>query len=412
MKLLIVVSGMLLSTMLISSAQNPPIQGRLAVIGEDYNVRTMNAEGGDVHKLTEDGGLRRAYQWPTWSLDGQLAYFCCDLRVATSPRTQAFISSDGQRAGEEVFRGTAESIIYAAWSPGCGFRCRDLALLINNVLDGSLRVDLLRQGASDYQAKTLALGSPFYFSWRSDGSQLAFHRNNRLIDVFDVAQESYVPSLSVRSSGTFQALSWSPVDDRVLVGVAESNLTTLATLTREGRVPLVRDVRGFISFLWSPDGNFIAYRAIGDRMLGEVVVVDSRNGQEVGRTRLPGTVAFFWSPDSQKLALVLVGNVGAPSAGLGDDWIVQQSLQLSWVVYNLESGVSERLISFTPTYETQYVISYFDQFAPSHRLWSPDSRALVYGAEGDAGTEIYVLDVASRRATSVAKGRVAVWSFE
>lgn len=412
MKLAMVVSSLLLSMVVVSSAQDLPVQGRLAVVGEDYNVRTMSATGEDVYDLTKDGELRRAYQWPTWSLDGQLAYFCCDLRVATSPRTQAFISSDGQKAGEEVFRGIAESIIYAAWSPGCGFRCRDLALLINNVLDGSLRVDLVRQTASDYQAKTLAIGSPFYFSWRSDGSQLAFHRNNRLIDIFDIGQEAYVPGLSVRSSGTFQALSWSPVDDRVLVGVAESNLTTLTMLTREGRTPLVRDVLGFVSFLWSPDGNFIAYRAIGNRMLGEVVVVDSSSGQEVGRTRLPGTVAFFWSPDSRKLALVLIGNASAPSANLEYDWPVQQSPQLSWVVYDLESGISERLTSFTPTYETQYIISYFDQFAPSHRIWSPDSRALVYGAEGDIGAEIYVLDVTNRRVTPITKGRIAVWSFK
>ncbi|MDW8172511.1 MAG: hypothetical protein RML73_08500 [Anaerolineae bacterium] len=412
MKLFMAVTCVLLSLVLVSSAQESTIQGRLAVIGEDYNVRTMDATGDNVHAITEDGGLRRAYQWPTWSVDGQLAYFCCDLRVATSPRTQAFISSDGQQAGQEAFRGIAEAIIYAAWSPGCGFRCRDLALLINNVLDGSLRVDLVRQSASDYRAKTLAIGSPFYFSWRSDGSQLAFHRNNRLIDVFDIGQEGYVSGLSVRSSGTFQALSWSPVDDRVLIGIAESNLTTLATLTREGRVPLVRDVRGFVSFLWSPDGNFVAYRAIGNRMLGEVVIVDSRSGQEVGRTRLPGTVAFFWSPDSRRLALALIGNAGTPSTGLSYDWTVQETLQLTWFVHDLENGTSERLISFTPTYETQYVIAYFDQFAPSHRLWSPDSRALVYGVESDSGPEIHVLEVASRRVTPIARGRLAVWSFE
>jgi len=412
MRLWMLLNMLLWSWGAVSQAQPAIPQGRLVVIGEDYNVLTMNAEAGDIRSLTEDGSERRAYQWPTWSADGQLAYFCCDLRMANSPTTQAFISGDGRTGGQEVFRGTAESILYAAWSPGCGFRCRDLALLVNNVLDGSLRVDLVRQDGDTYQAKTLALGSPFYFSWRPDGSQIAFHRNNRLVDVFDIADEDYVPSLSVRSSGTFQALAWSPVDDRVLIGVAESNLTTLATLNGEGRASVVRDLGGFVSFSWSPNGRLIAYRAIGGRMQGEVVVVDSVTGDEVGRTRLPGTVAFFWSPDSSKLALSILGSLGAPTASLAQDWTIQESLELAWVIYDVQTGVSERLTSFTPTYETQYLISYFDQFAPSHRLWSPDSRALVYAIEGQDGPQVQVLDVASRRVTTITKGRFAVWSFE
>jgi hypothetical protein len=65
-----------------------------------------------------------------------------------------------------------------------------------------------------------------------------------------------------------------------------------------------------------------------------------------------------------------------------------------------------------------YLLQYFDQFSPSHRLWSPDSRYLVYSeiVEADGGflPQISVIDV-NQPASSPVKisdGVFAVWSYE
>ncbi|MBC8170118.1 MAG: hypothetical protein H7X77_00530, partial [Anaerolineae bacterium] len=124
----------------------------------------------------------------------------------------------------------------------------------------------------------------------------------------------------------------------------------------------------------------------------------------------------FWSPDSQSIAFITPAR---RSAGTFDasytPRLQQPELELTWSLLDLSDGSSQRLASFNPTNEMIYVITYFDQFAQSHRLWSPDSRALVYGevtAEGDL--IISILDIAADRVVpySIGQGVLGIWSYQ
>lgn len=389
------------------------IPGQIALVGADYNVYTYDFAASELTALSQDASLTRHYQWPTWSTDGRVAYFCCDLRVAQAADAQVYIASDNMSQGELVYEQSLASVIYAYWSPAnCAdadsTNCRDLALLINDLERGGLAVEMLQHGSDMTTNRTIASGSPFYYHWNSAGTQLIFHRNGARLDIYDVVQNDVSFAFDEQSSGLFQAPAWSPVDNRILFGVrndvrGQSNLVISDSGVIEA---LVENVEGFVSFLWSPDGNTVAYRTFSNSEFGAVVVVDSRTGEEVSRSTVDDPIAFFWSPDSTKIAYLTV---------------TEQSrgrILIGWSVLDIELGSNVQYSSFAPTYEMGYLIQYFDQFSPSHRLWSPDSRYLVYSetieVDGGISPQISVIDVSqpTSNPVKISDGVFGVWSYE
>ena len=131
-------------------------------------------------------------------------------------------------------------------------------------------------------------------------------------------------------------------------------------------------------------------------------------------------IAFFWSPNSTKIAYVSPTNDGISintrvNSLIDFDRALQQNPQLSWAVLDIESGITQRFTNFQPTPEMVYLFSFFDQFAQSHRIWSPDSNYVVFGEiTQEDKTVLSILDV--NRAGAVpfllAEGRVGIWSYE
>ena len=54
------------------------LSGKIAIIGTDYNIYTYLADTNEQIQLTQDASADQRYQFPTWSTDGRLAYFCCE----------------------------------------------------------------------------------------------------------------------------------------------------------------------------------------------------------------------------------------------------------------------------------------------------------------------------------------------
>jgi len=394
------------------------IIGRLAYIGSDNNVYTHDFASGQDTPLTTDASKTRRYQWPTWSNDDLLAYFCCDLQAADTAKMQGYISATGREAGRVVYEGTAAPVIYASWAPApcdAAGTCRDLALLINDVPVSGLRVDLVRDTGTSQISETIARGSPFYYTWSPDATKMVFHRYGSELSLYDLASKDI--SGKTDAPVTFQTPAWSPIDDRILslVPGSEANRSTLMVSTSDvQQTPLRENLSGLLSFLWSPDGRYVAFRQFGaDGEYGAVFIVDAVTGEIVARSDVKGVIAFFWSPDSTQLAYITVNLGSGMQASLTSDMLVayQGSAQLEWSVLAVVSGFNRPLYTFTPTTETIYLLLYFDQFAPSHRVWSPDSRYLVFGEVGSSNPLISIYDVQQNQQTTVAEGIFAVWSW-
>jgi TolB protein len=406
-----------------------PVPGRIAVIDTDYNVSTLSPDGTDLHSLTADATSEKRYQWPTWSTDNRLAYFCCDLREADSTDTRAFISPDGIEAGEAIFEGDGEPIIYAAWSPqncASGTNCRDLAMLVNDIRNGTLSIELARNTTADTTLSTVGNGSPFYYHWSAAGNQMIFHRDSDDISIYDVSREEVIESYNALDSGLFQTPAWSPVDDRVLFAIrGRTPFSSNLVVAEDGHMrTIARNISGLMAFLWSPDGQYVAYRTITRDSISKLTVLDVENRGIIAESTLDSVLAFFWSPDSSKIAYITPATTAGFSVQAGintdrvDTWPVQsdESPRFEWHVLNVESGQSTALAAFYPTYEMFYLMQYFDQFAPSHRVWSPDSRYLVYSDEINPGRPRPTITVADTQqpgaVENVLPGVFAVWSFQ
>jgi len=84
---------------------------------------------------------------------------------------------------------------------------------------------------------------------------------------------------------------------------------------------------------------------------------------------------------------------------------------LSLSVVDVTTGRGLRLLDFTPTpiFIGQF-LPYFDQYALSHRLWSPDSRSILLPVRENGLNLILVIPVAGGRPERLAEGDIAFWS--
>jgi hypothetical protein len=90
-------------------------------------------------------------------------------------------------------------------------------------------------------------------------------------------------------------------------------------------------------------------------------------------------------------------------------------VQLAWSVFTLADNTSVDFPPFSPTDAFLSLIPYFDQYAQSLALWSPDSRSLLYSDLNErAQPAIRVLDTTlpDQPARRLAEGTFAAWSWK
>jgi TolB protein len=398
--------------------QADSLSGMIAYIGADFNVYTAVPGENNSHPLTRDASASRRYQYPVWSNDGRLAYFCCDPSVMRRPVAEVYISEPEDYSGELVYMAEREVFTYAYWSPkNCktGDDCRDLAVLLGGNRDG-FKVELIRNTAAASSKQFTDTGAPFYFSWSPDGTEMLWHRNNTSVDIYNVESQTITP-IPELIPGLFPAPMWSPVNDRLLVGVFnETDRTTeLMTYDRDTQVTLQTGIRGQVAFNWSPDGQRIAYRTLDRNGYGGLVVINAANGEVIARSDTENVLAFFWSPDSQKLVYAVFERrtevFDANNTLIAQD---EDELQIAWIVFNPKTGESRRLLGFIPTREMIYLLTYFDQFAQSHRIWNPDSAHIVFSEILEGSPSVTILDTEDTNAVPfpLAEGIFGIWSYQ
>lgn len=394
--------------------------GKIAYIGTDLNVYTLamsalvapTALTNDA-VITQNSGL--AYEWPTWAADGQLAYFRTSVDPESGITLEALVSPDGMSPGEVAYTGTDEVLTYANWSPQtCADDCRDLALLLNDA--SGLLVRRVRWQGGAGSATTVGTGAPFYYSWSGDGTRLLMQRDNQRFEIYDVALEGVTDTLTAIPGATF-APAWSPVDDRLLLGVSNEANTDLVVADGDSLTTLVSGQSRPLWFAWSPDGSQVAYI---DRN-GPLLVLDAATGEVVARSPVEGVIAFFWSPNGEHIAYITLSTVepgGFNAYEPGEIKVLAQQQPaptgIAWSVLDIADGANRRYGSFVPSNEFIYLLTYFDQFAQSHRVWSPNSRQIVYAEVTPEGRRVIdVLDTTQDISVPlvIADGRIAIWSF-
>ena len=386
-------------------AAQPGDAGRLVIAGSDGNLYVYDVSSGATTTLTSDAvpGIKQ-YSWPTWSTDGRLAYFGVDLTAEMPYRLGIFIQPVAGDAAL-VYSSAEEAFTYAYWSPAdCPLaNCRDLAVLYTG-RDG-LALRRVRVG-DEVTVDELGKGGPFYWDWSPDGQSMFWARNGNMLEIYDVAAESVVKALP-DEPGLERAIDWSPVDDRLLAAVRVSpRRSDLTVFDGAARQVIAPGLRGVVSFEWSPDGSQVAYVA-GDEALHVVDVA----AQMEATTPIAGALAFFWSPDGTQIAYL--SRVRTPGGTLARP-ARQVELRLQWSTLDVATDRTTGLSAFLPSEEMIYYLNFYDQFARSHRLWSPDSRYLVYGEVlADGGPVVTLLDTQTPSQTPVRimDGSIGIFSW-
>ena len=373
--------------------------GRIAVITPDSGLVTVAPDGSDVRVL---GSPDVRYQFPAWSASG------ARLAVVANDGTQAAVQVLTDSAAAEATELYANAInppFYLYWSPDD----QQVSFLANDRAGLAL---WLAQSDGAQPARKLAGGQPFYWDWTTDSQQMLVHSGGlgaeARLGFIDTDGNAVGDDLA--TPGLFQAPGIA-ADGRYLAfsQAAGEQFQVAVQDTASGAQSTVRQL-GLAAMTWSPAGDQLAFISPGRQQLtfvGPLQVMDAATGET--RTLVNDPVgAFFWSPDGQWIATLTQDNGrNSPGAGATSQFVAggragrQQAAEvvLDLSVVDVASGQMQTLASFRPSdvFLGQF-LPFFDQYALSHRIWSPASDALVLPMVDDRGQAgIYVVSLARRR---------------
>jgi TolB protein len=381
-------------------ATNAP-SGLIAFVDLDGGLALLDPQ---TLATTTVGAAGSRSAFPVWSSDGnRLAVIVADQ---AGVRVDVVDVANGS-AVETVHREPGRSPIYLGWAPDD----RLLAVLVG-IPGGGLALDLVPTGGTamgDLQAvRTLTEGAPFYWSWARTGRSLFVHvdvgSSRALAGITSVAAFEVREPLPEPIGFQSPALS---SDDRFLAYARREpvgrSVVVRPNPDRPGGAfePIVVPFRGTAALAWRPGRAQLAVQRSSEpspHPYGPIDLVDAATG-DVRRLTDDVVIASFWSPDGRYLAtLSLVGGGGERTIqATGDPGrrvalpVQAQRTAFSLKVIDVDGGTVRPLGVFTPspTFLLQY-LPFFDQYARSHRLWSPASDALVVPALDDDGVPTLV----------------------
>ena len=398
---------------------------RIAFVDLDLQIYTADPDGSNPRRISPEPGN---FTWPTWSPDARSLVFSGvvedeegNLRInlfafdaASSKVSELYVGEPG------VVGLLAEGVVhYPLWSPDStkvayiAFTSQGLALFLDDLGDSVGASHVLDRG-------------PLWMSWSPDSQYLLVHRgaDHFLVNTLDGIR---VNPLGVRAVG-YRVPAWKPTGAIITLasGDGPGRYRILnAEVVAEGldvskSIFFLREI-GFPlapAFLWSPSGELLALAGTARTVsyLGLTLfayrdlalVSESETAQTV--IIQDNVIAFFWSPDGSRLAYV------APSESEGI---------LRWTVLNVVNGERWPLVDFIASREQLAMFQFFDQYAYSHSLWSPDGRSLVFaGKLVDGATPAIATSDASRQGShiivvgtdfnpstrTIADGILAFWS--
>ncbi|CAI8043018.1 hypothetical protein GBAR_LOCUS23855 [Geodia barretti] len=314
----------------------------------------------------------RIYQTPIWSPDGsRVAFVGIDSFQGRTSGRVLTARADGTDAQAISTGGRLPANLY--WSPDS----RKISFLTAGAGGGGFLL-LSWQPASATPVQTLDAGRPLFWGWAPDSTGVTVHAGSvrtsgRRVSFLEVGATVIESGLPLQP-GEFQTPAWSPDGSGVVLAtIADGGLTDVVITHPERRdhpPDVIASARGAVTFLWSPDGASLGY--ITRRQ--EVESIVSR--------------------------LHLRDNEGS-----------DQALVLTLRIYDRERRASVDIETFVPTPQFAAVIRVFDQYGQAARIWSPDSRNIVYSALTDAGPYIMVARAAGNLVPrKMAPGLIGFWS--
>ena len=388
--------------LLISHAANDthpvfsPDKSRVAFVSTrtgNGDIYLLTLATGDVRRLTFGDALE---QLDGWSRDGKWVYFSSSARDLANGVNDVYrVSSDGgtpmpvsgDRYANEYFSAaspdgrllalSARGIASGQWWRHGHSHIDEAEIWIRDLTAGDV--------PAAWRALTNGGAKELWPMWAADGKSLLYVSDRSGAEnIWQTPVAAGPPRQLTRF--TDGRVLWPSITDRGDVVVFERNFeiwklevasgrTSAVSIARIGAPagPAVEHLRltsQFGDLVLSPDGRKVAFTA-----RGEVFAAAAKDGGDAARvTMTPAAEAqLAWSPDSRRL------------------------------VYSSERDGAPRLViyDFTTGTETPLTAATVGDYAPQ---FSPDGKSIAFVR---GGTELRVIDVASRQERVLAKGIIA-----
>lgn len=279
---------------------------------------------------------------------------------------------------------------YFYWAPDASH----VAALHDGV--GGLELRLVEVGETT--ATLIGSGVPFYISWSPETADLAAHiGGNRLVTIDAVGRTTELGPTAVG----YQAPQWVPAGIIHLDGqdlqLLDETGTTRTLLTAPGPVSFVANAKGTRLAIQSlgedPPALTTSLQRVPEIRPNVVIVIDLATG-ETTTVLNDLAVAFFWSPDGERLLIFGV----AEEAGTVDA-----------LVWEGEETRYVATFALTTSFANE-VLPFFQQYAQSYQMWSPDSTAFAFAGTIDGEDGIWVQPIDGSPAVRVMGGTWVSWS--
>jgi TolB protein len=379
-----------------SAVPGEPIasSGSIAVVGTDGSLWLVDAAGNPTALLPADAILTG---FPAWSPDGT---HLAAVRIAPTGNEILVFDAAGAAAGRSakpvtILHSTTIGPFYLAWTPDG----REISFLADESTGLSLRIAPADGSApldGSGAGATIRSGNPFYFDWLEPARLIAHIGTGPSAFLGELGRDGASASHAVTSPGDFRA----PIVNRdgtlvSYVRTETSGAEAVVVAGRDGSGERSMPVFGTAAVAFDPAGTIVA--SIGPTEpdmtaytipIGPLRALDAKTGKV--RTLLDGTlVGFWWSPDGKTIAglrVQPVAGAAAPSASPGSSPAPPETeIRLLFVDVATGKVQSEAVVNPGQLFIDQ-VLTYFDQYALSHRLWAPDSSSILLPVIDEAGT--------------------------
>lgn len=372
------------------AAIKPPqgLPGKLALLGPGSALYITKFDGSQPVVVlgsatappsqTQDGTV---VQWPTWSKDGtKLAAIGLNIKGGQMAGSDVIVTNGDGKNPVKVQEGAPNPPVFISWSPDGNL----LSVLVSGgTTNTPLELRLLDTSKSLAAAKAsqrkVAEGTAVYTGWSPDSQQLLIHSSTTVTDsalaLLAAKDTQAQPTAFKVTPSLFRSPAFSADGTRLAFAVSNSqtNNEDIYLQDKTGKDAGKLDAGGKrVSFSWSPAESKLAfsYAIAGSQGLYKGISLAEIDPKVTPTAALKANLlvdeditAFFWSPDGKKLAYVTLNDTAD---------------MLSWKVYDLDAKKSTPITEWFPSDIWGQLLTFFDQYAQSNSIWSPDSKSLVF----------------------------------
>jgi len=324
------------------------------------SIALLNGGGDSSAARTE---LAPKGWWPTWGASGRIAYSVVSAGAPTGSSTALkVVALDG---GEpiDLIRSEPAALIaahlahYSLWDTTGGRLC--YAAPDNGELGFSV------WDAATNTSSEVARGGPLFPAWQPNGDLLAVHQGTAL-RVFDAKLGG--PPMVVSDDATgFRTPAFSSDGHYLCYTVAGASGVEVMCASPDGR-----DARGLgrmpggVALGFRPGTNELGLGVTtspGSGMFDGLFLMDLETGNVARRVTRGPFSASWWAPSGEMVALLVPTQSG------------DGRFQLR--VVEVDGAPVATGEAFVPSQDFRTLSGFYDQYALSHRLWAPDSSAMV-----------------------------------